>query len=77
LPIETRPNEPAIFRCRSLKPYDAWQRALRNVLRWRDSWRTQQNRAVLRHHGFANEQRFGSVAQVMWDAPLDYPILLR
>jgi len=32
---------------------------------------------VLRHHGFTNEQRFGSVAQVMWDAPLDYPVLLR
>ena len=32
---------------------------------------------VLRHHGFTNEQRFGSVAQVLWDAPLDYPLLLR
>jgi alkylation response protein AidB-like acyl-CoA dehydrogenase len=32
---------------------------------------------VLRHHGFTNELRFGSVAQVMWDAPLDYPLLLR
>ena len=32
---------------------------------------------VLRHHGFTNEQRFGSVAQVLWDAPLDYPVLLR
>ena len=32
---------------------------------------------VLRHHGFANEQRFGSVAQVKWDVPLDYPLMLR
>ncbi len=32
---------------------------------------------VLRHHGFTNEQRFGSVAQVLWNAPLDYPLLLR
>ncbi len=32
---------------------------------------------VLRHHGFTNEQRFGSVAQVLWDVPLDYPLLLR
>jgi indole-3-acetate monooxygenase len=32
---------------------------------------------VLRHHGFTNEQRFGSVAQVLWNAPLDYPVLLR
>jgi len=32
---------------------------------------------VLRHHGFTNEQRFGSVAQVLWDAPLDYPVMLR
>lgn len=32
---------------------------------------------VLRHHGFTNEQRFGSIAQVLWDAPLDYPVLLR
>ena len=32
---------------------------------------------VLRHHGFTSEQRFGSVAQVLWDAPLDYPLLLR
>jgi len=23
------------------------------------------------------QQRFGSVAQVLWDAPLDYPVLLR
>lgn len=32
---------------------------------------------VLRHHGFANEQRFGSVAQVKWGVPLDYPLMLR
>jgi len=32
---------------------------------------------VLRHHGFTNESRFGSVAQVLWDAPLDYPVMLR
>lgn len=31
----------------------------------------------LRHHGFANESRFGSVAQVHWDVELDYPLLLR
>ena len=32
---------------------------------------------TLRHHGFANESRYGSVAQVHWDAELDYPQLLR
>jgi len=32
---------------------------------------------TLRHHGFANESRYGSVAQVHWQAPLDYPLLLR
>ena len=32
---------------------------------------------TLRHHGFANESRYGSVAQVHWDAELDYPLLLR
>ena len=32
---------------------------------------------VLRHHGFANEQRFGSVSQVKWGVPLDYPLMLR
>ena len=31
----------------------------------------------LRHHGFANESRFGSVAQVHWGVELDYPLLLR
>ena len=32
---------------------------------------------VLRHHGFASENRYASVAQQMWGAPLDYPLLLR
>jgi len=32
---------------------------------------------TLRHHGFANEARYGSVAQVHWDVELDYPLLLR
>lgn len=32
---------------------------------------------TLRHHGFANESRYGSVAQVHWDVTLDYPLLLR
>ena len=32
---------------------------------------------MLRHHGFANENRFASVAQVYWGAELDYPLLLR
>ncbi len=32
---------------------------------------------TLRHHGFANESRYGSVAQLRWDAPLDYPLMLR
>ena len=32
---------------------------------------------TLRHHGFANESRFASIAQVLWDAPLDYPLILR
>lgn len=32
---------------------------------------------VLRHHGFANENRYASVAQQMWGAELDYPLLLR
>ena len=32
---------------------------------------------TLRHHGFANESRYGSVAQVHWDVELDYPLLLR
>lgn len=32
---------------------------------------------TLRHHGFANESRYASVAQVYWDAELDYPQLLR
>ena len=32
---------------------------------------------TLRHHGFVNESRFGSVAQVLWGAELDYPLLLR
>jgi alkylation response protein AidB-like acyl-CoA dehydrogenase len=32
---------------------------------------------TLRHHGFANESRYGSVAQVHWHVELDYPLLLR
>jgi len=32
---------------------------------------------TLRQHGFANESRYGSVAQVHWDVELDYPLLLR
>jgi alkylation response protein AidB-like acyl-CoA dehydrogenase len=32
---------------------------------------------TLRHHGFANESRFGSVAQLRWGAELDYPLMLR
>jgi len=32
---------------------------------------------VLRHHGFANENRYASVAQQMWGSTLDYPLLLR
>ena len=32
---------------------------------------------TLRHHGFVNESRYASVAQVHWGAELDYPQLLR
>ena len=32
---------------------------------------------VLRHHGFASENRYASVAQQMWGSTLDYPLLLR
>ena len=32
---------------------------------------------TLRHHGFASESRYGSVAQQLWGAELDYPLLLR
>ncbi len=32
---------------------------------------------TLRHHGFANENRYGSVAQLRWGAALDYPLMLR
>jgi indole-3-acetate monooxygenase len=32
---------------------------------------------TLRHHGFANESRYGNVAQVHWQVELDYPLLLR
>ena len=31
----------------------------------------------LRHHGFANESRYGSVSQLRWGAELDYPLMLR
>ena len=32
---------------------------------------------TLRHHGFVSESRYGSVTQVLWDAELDYQLLLR
>jgi alkylation response protein AidB-like acyl-CoA dehydrogenase len=32
---------------------------------------------TLRHHGFANESRYGSVSQLRWGADLDYPLMLR
>ena len=32
---------------------------------------------TLRHHGFISESRYGSVSQVLWDAALDYQLLLR
>ncbi|MGE0624056.1 MAG: acyl-CoA dehydrogenase family protein [Pseudomonadales bacterium] len=32
---------------------------------------------TLRHHGFVNESRYGSVTQLRWGAPLDYPLMLR
>ena len=32
---------------------------------------------TLRHHGFASESRYGSVAQQLWGAELDYQLLLR
>jgi alkylation response protein AidB-like acyl-CoA dehydrogenase len=32
---------------------------------------------TLRHHGFVSESRYGSVAQVLWGAELDYQLLLR
>ena len=32
---------------------------------------------TLKHHGFANESRYGSVAQALWGAELDYPLMLR
>ena len=32
---------------------------------------------TLRHHGFVNESRYASVAQVLWGAALDYPAMLR
>ena len=32
---------------------------------------------TLRHHGFVNESRYASVAQIYWGAELDYPPLLR
>ena len=32
---------------------------------------------VLRHHGFASENRYASVAQQYWGSDLDYPMLLR
>ena len=32
---------------------------------------------TLRHHGFVNESRYASVAQVLWGAELDYPAMLR
>ena len=32
---------------------------------------------TLRHHGFVNESRYASVAQIHWGAELEYPQLLR
>ncbi len=32
---------------------------------------------TLRHHGFANEGRYASVTQALWEVELDYPLLLR
>ena len=32
---------------------------------------------TLKHHGFANESRYGSVAQALWGADLDYPLMMR
>ena len=32
---------------------------------------------TLRHHGFINESRYASVAQVLWQSDLDYPLVLR
>ena len=32
---------------------------------------------VLRQHGFTSENRYGNVAQVYWQTPLDYPALLQ
>ncbi len=32
---------------------------------------------ALRHHGFASESRFANVSQLLWEAELDYPLLLR
>ena len=32
---------------------------------------------TLRHHGFVNESRYASVAQVLWGAEFDYPAMLR
>ncbi len=32
---------------------------------------------TLRHHGFANESRYASVTQLLWDSALDYPLILR
>ncbi len=32
---------------------------------------------TFRHHGFVNESRYASVAQVLWNSELDYPLILR
>ncbi|MEZ5559237.1 MAG: acyl-CoA dehydrogenase family protein [Pseudomonadales bacterium] len=32
---------------------------------------------TLRHHGFVSPARFANVAQIYWDVPLTYPLLLR
>lgn len=32
---------------------------------------------TLKHHGFASENRYASSVQALWDAPLDYPLVLR
>ena len=39
--------------------------------------RIRRDMETLRHHGFVNESRYSSVAQVFWGAEVDYPLILR
>ena len=39
--------------------------------------RIRRDMETLRHHGFVNESRYSSVAQVFWGAEIDYPLILR